>query len=47
MFHKLWQDCLGQAAMIDSDGVVMPCDLPHDVRANEASAADKENSHSS
>jgi hypothetical protein len=33
--------------MIDSDGVVMPCDLPHDVRANEACAADKENSHSS
>jgi len=33
--------------MIDSDSVFMAGDLPHDVCANEAGAADNENSHSS
>jgi len=44
--HTVWQERLGQAAMIDSDGVSMACDLPDDVCA-EAGAADNENSHSS
>jgi hypothetical protein len=39
------QDRLRQAAMIDRDRVFMTCDLPHDVYANESSAADDENSH--
>jgi hypothetical protein len=42
----LWQNCVRQAAMIDSDVVVMSCDLPDDMSANDASAADNENSHS-
>jgi hypothetical protein len=41
----VWQDCVGQAAMIDSDGMFMACDLPHDACANEAGAAYNENSH--
>jgi hypothetical protein len=43
----LRQRRLGQTAMIDSDGVFMACDLPHDVCTNEPGAADDENSHNS
>ena len=43
----VWQDCMGQTAVIDSDDMFMACDLPHDVCANEAGAADNENSHNS
>ena len=41
------QDCLGQAAMIDSDSLFMARDLPHDACANEAGATDNEDSHNS
>jgi len=41
----VWQDSMGQTAVIDSDGMFMACDLPHDVCANEAGAAYNENSH--